>query len=201
LKIALFGSSFNPPHRGHLLIAENALKSFSLDQILFIPCALPPHKTFVPLVSDEDRLEMIRLAISKQPKFVLSTIEIKRGGTSYSIDTIREVKSCFKDAEIFFIIGSDNFETIGNWYQFTELIQLCEFLVIERPGKPLIIPPPTVPKALLSKFKYRIFEGPTQEVSSSEIRENLLKGKNVSHLLPGPVYEYVQKAHLYQKTI
>jgi nicotinate-nucleotide adenylyltransferase len=199
LKIAIFGSAFNPVHSGHLLIAHNAAKSLQLDKVLFVPCALPPHKPADELVSDEHRIEMIRLAIAGEPKFELLTYELDRGGISYSIETVRHVRSLFPDSEIFFIIGSDNFETIGSWREFPKIIELCEFLVIERPGKPLVVPPPTVSVELLPKFKYRIFTGPTQKVSSSEIRELVRAGKNVSHLLVRPVYEYVHKNQLYQK--
>jgi nicotinate-nucleotide adenylyltransferase len=197
LKIAIFGSAFNPIHSGHLLIAQNALKTFSLDKILFTPCALPPHKPSADFVPNEHRLEMIRLAIRDEPKFELLTYELEKGGISYSIDTVKHVCSKFRDAEVFFLIGSDNFETIGTWYEFSKLIGLCEFLVIERPGRRLFEPPPSVSPQLLSQFKYRVFTGPTQEVSSSEIRTKLREGKNVSQLLPGPVYEYLRKTKLY----
>lgn len=198
MNIAILGSAFNPIHRGHVLIAQNARRELKLDKVLFVPCARPPHKPALEMVSDEDRLNMIRMAIEGEPCFEVSTVEMARGGVSYSIDTVREIIKSNPGSNISFIIGSDNFETIGQWYQFPELIALCEFLVIERPGKPLVIPPPTVPPGLLPSFRYRIFHGPTEEISSSQVRTLLRDGKNVSHLLPSSVYEYVLKKNLYR---
>ncbi len=145
LNIAIFGGAFNPPHQGHLLVARNALRVASLDRVLFVPSAVPPHKDDGSLAAGPDRLEMVRLAIDGDPQMEVRPIEIERGGISYSVDTALQVQRERPADRLFFIMGSDNFRDVGNWHRAGELMDLCEFLVVERPGCPVVFPPPSLP--------------------------------------------------------
>jgi len=197
LKIALLGGTFNPIHLGHILVAEDAVEVFSLDKVLFIPCSSPPHKAEQDLLPGHQRMVLVQLGIAGNSKFEASPVEIERGGVSYSVDTVRHARTKHPKDEIFFIVGSDNFKDIGHWNRYSELIKLCEFLVIERPGCPLKLPPPSVPLDQVSFLRYRVFEGPTMSVSASEVRRLLREGKNVSHLVPPGVCEHIRTHRLY----
>lgn len=200
MKIAILGGTFNPLHLGHMLIAEDAMDAVNLDKVIFIPCSIPPHKSESDLLPGHHRMAMVQLGIAGDSRFEALSIEIDRGGPSYSVDTLRHVRQEYPHDQIFFIVGSDNFQDIGHWNRFSELVKLCEFLVIERPGCPLKLPPPSVPADQLASLKYTVFEGPTISISSSEVRRRFHEGKNVSHLIPSPVYDYARTHHLYSTT-
>jgi len=141
---------------------------------------------------------MVQLAIQNDSRFETLDFEIKRGGISYSIDTVEHVRERYSHAQIFLMVGSDNFRDIGHWKRFPELCKLCDFLVIQRPGCQISLPPPSVPHEILPHLRYIIFDGPTMNVSSSEIRHLISEGKNVSHFLVPPVYDYIKTHRLYQ---
>ena len=133
-RIGLYGGTFNPIHFGHLRTAKEIKEAFSLDKVVFIPAAMPPHKKDTRLEHPEDRMEMIRLAISGQPGFDLSDVELQRSGLSYTVDTIHHFKSeIFREARLFFIIGSDAFLEINTWKSHTELMAQVPFIVMVRP--------------------------------------------------------------------
>lgn len=198
MKIALIGGTFNPVHSGHLRIARIALESQALDQVVWLPCAAPPHKPDADLAPARHRLAMLELAVRDEPRFKVSPLELERGGTSYTVDTLEELRRTRPGDEIYFLIGSDNFQEIGLWKRFTELVELCRFLVVTRPGFPLRIPPPTVPAELLPRLRYTVLDGVALDAASSEVRRLLAAQKNVSHLLPPAVYDYIRRNDLYQ---
>ena len=130
MNIGLMGGTFNPVHRAHLRIAEEALVACRLDRVLFIPAADPPHKPLAGEVSFAARCEMVRLAISGNSKFELSEIEGEREGKSYSIDTIGFFRKQCPDDQLFFIIGSDSFFEFGLWHRYAEIFRLCSLIVV-----------------------------------------------------------------------
>lgn len=141
---------------------------------------------------------MLNAAILGEPRFQVSDLEIQRGGTSYSADTLCELRLRYPADRFFFAMGSDNFEHVGEWHCFAEVIRLCEFLVIERPGFPLRLPPPSVRPDQLDGLRYHVVPGPVIDVSSTQIRHRLAAGQRVSHLLSPPVEAYIHQHNLYQ---
>lgn len=134
-RIGLFGGTFNPIHNGHLQAAEVVRQQFDLDQIIFIPCALPPHKTDGNLATAGDRLEMVRIAIRDRTALEVSDIEIQRGGTSYTIDTLLRLNSVYgDDATFFFLMGEDAFLEIHTWKSYHQVLGLTALIVMARPG-------------------------------------------------------------------
>lgn len=132
-RIGLFGGTFNPIHLGHLKAAENVRQQFGLDQITFIPCALPPHKSDDRLASAQDRLEMVRIAIKYRSAMKVSDIEIQRGGPSYTIDTLRALNSRCKDGTaFFFLMGMDAFLEIHSWKSYLQLLDMTALIVVTR---------------------------------------------------------------------
>jgi nicotinate-nucleotide adenylyltransferase len=133
-RIGIFGGTFDPIHRGHMQVAEDVLQQFGLNQIWIIPCALPPHKTDGALASAEDRLKMTRIAVANRRRIGVSDIEIRRSGTSYTIDTLREFSTTFGDGtELYFLVGVDAFLEMHTWKMYRQLFNLAAFIVMTRP--------------------------------------------------------------------
>ena len=123
MRIGVFGGSFDPVHLGHLILAENCRQQANLDQVLFIPCAMSPHKRDGAHGTDRQRLEMLDLAIGGHRDFVRSDMEIKRGGVSYTIDTLRELEESQPDNEWFFLMGADSLESFSSWKEPDEILE------------------------------------------------------------------------------
>jgi len=136
-KLGILGGTFNPVHHGHLILAQDALEHFGLDRVLFIPSAQPPHKRSEKLATAEHRLAMLRAAIGDDPCFEVSTIELERQGPSYTIETIKALRATRPEAMLHFIIGTDSLLELHQWYQIGELLGLCEFVTMLRPGFPV----------------------------------------------------------------
>jgi nicotinate-nucleotide adenylyltransferase len=133
-RIGLFGGTFDPIHRGHLQVAEDVLQQYGLDRIWIIPCALPPHKTERVLAAAEDRLAMAHIAVANRRSLRVSDIEIQRRGTSYTIDTLREVSRTFEDgAQLYFLVGIDAFLEMHTWKSYRQLFDFATFVVMTRP--------------------------------------------------------------------
>lgn len=197
-KIGILGGTFNPVHTGHLLIAEGAREVLGLDQILFVPCAVPPLKQTKNLVSVRHRLAMVKLAVKGNSSFKISTIELDRGGVSYSIDTIRELCKS-SQAKIFFIVGSDSLFQFSQWKNIHQLLDLCTLVVADRPGYKLVKGKSKILAKKTSKIK--IIQVPTLPISSTDIRVLAKKKRSLKHLVPDKVREYIIKYRLYQPIV
>ncbi|MBM4297292.1 MAG: nicotinate-nucleotide adenylyltransferase [Deltaproteobacteria bacterium] len=214
MKIGIFGGTFDPIHWGHLRSAEEVCETYRLDRVDFVPAANPPHKRGQTTTPARDRLQMVRLAVARNPRFAVSTVELKRPGLSYSIDTVREYrKSKSKDDSLFFIIGLDAFREIGTWRNYHELFSLCNFIVTSRPGTPerdLFKGSGVAVKRHFcydSKSKvYRHWSGTRVHfieltdiaISASEIRALVRQGKSIRYLGPSSVERYIKRHRLYR---
>ena len=214
MKIGLFGGTFDPIHWGHLRNAEEVREAFSLDSVLFIPAGVPPHKKRQPTTSPRDRLEMVRLAIAKNPGFALSAVELSRPGKSFSIDTVRYFyrKQGPKDS-LYFILGLDAFLDIGAWKDFEEIFSLCHLIVTSRPGAGNLTATGRVPVAVRRLFCYDrpekiyrhksgtklfFFKLTDIAISASDIRGRLRVGGSIRYLVPLEVETYIKKRGLYR---
>jgi nicotinate-nucleotide adenylyltransferase len=212
MRIGLMGGTFNPIHLAHLRIAEEARELCVLDRVLFIPVADPPHKPLAGEVSFAQRCEMVRLAIAGNPAFELSDIEGRRGGKSYSIDTITAFRSEYPDAEFYFIIGSDSFLELGLWRRYTDIVRSCNLIVVERPGRQVSDPLSALPPTLREELCYtpasrclehaagtciHFFAGCLLDISSSEIRRLVAAGKSITYLVPPKVEAYIKEQRIY----
>jgi len=221
VRIGLFGGTFNPIHVGHLLTAKDVQRFFTLDKIYLIPSALPPHKAPDGVVDAEDRLEMIRLAIPTHPDILVSDVELKRSGPSYTIDTIVHFQySLPAENELFLIMGIDAFLEIDTWKSYTELLRLIPLIVMARPG---IGPNAGIPEwKTLEEYLHSTispdylfsesnecylhpdqqpifrFNGNPRNVSSTQIRNLLKKGASIKGLVPENVEEFIKAKGLYQ---
>jgi nicotinate-nucleotide adenylyltransferase len=189
MKIGLFGGSFDPVHLGHLLVARAAREEAGLDRLFFIPAAQSPFKPDTRPAPASERLRWLRLALAGETSAEVDDQEIRRGGTSYSIDTVRDYARKFPEAELFYLIGADQTAQLHLWRDAEELARLVQFLVIPRPGEVLA--------ELAAPFRGRALRGVPLGVSSSEIRARLKAGLPVTHLTPPGVAEALGNNRLY----
>lgn len=189
-KIGILGGTFDPIHYGHLIIAEKAREEFFLDCVIFIPTGIPPHKKKV-YASPVDRLNMVKIAISNNPFFKISEIEIFKKEKCYTYDTIMELKKENPYSEFFLIIGEDSLYDIPNWYKADELVKEVVFLVARRNEK----------KEIFVNFpvNYRIIHSPYIDISSTYVRNCIFENKTVKYLIPDEVIEYIKKKGVYDK--
>ena len=211
-KFGLFGGTFNPVHFGHLRGAEEIRGAFGLQEVIFIPAAIPPHKAPGGVVEARHRLEMVRLATSTNPGFVVSDLELSRPGKSYSIDTLHYFRERHGDC-LFFIMGGDAFLEIETWKEFQNLFSLCNFIVMTRPGFerttsqfPEILAPAfrydTEIKAFVHTSGHTLYfnEITYLDISSTRIRKLITKGESVRYLIPFEVEAYIRAHGLYRKS-
>lgn len=185
-------------HNGHLIMAQMALDAFRLDRMVFIPCYLPPHKGPHDIAPANERMEMLRLAVQGNKQFSASDVEIKRGGRSYSIDTVKALReqSAPRD-RWYFLIGSDSLRDFYSWVQADELLKLCEFIVFERPDLPVrdIFRKNTSRRKYFTKILHEFPVG----ISSTDVRKRVAAGKSVRYLVPDRVERYIVKEGLYRR--
>jgi nicotinate-nucleotide adenylyltransferase len=193
MKIGIFGGTFNPPHYGHLIVAEFIREEVGLDKIIFIPCSIPPHKQndeyLSQIASPEHRFEMVKLAITGNKFFEVSDIEINRGGVSYTIDTVNYFVSNFPEEKFYLLIGADQFAEFHTWRKPDEIVQKVNLIVFNRPGF-------VIPKTEFSRFATFITI-PNIEISASTIRKRIRHGKSIKYLVPPAVEEYILANKLY----
>lgn len=212
-RIGILGGTFDPVHAGHLAIARAAQARFSLDLVLFVPAAQPPHKLRQPLAPFADRVRMLELALAGQPGLALTEMEKERAGPSYSIDTLRELRQGLgEEVRLFFLIGMDAFVEITTWKQHAELFRYAEFVVIGRPD----VCGEELPGCIARDFPGFRAEDPSSwvsqdgrgrihslamasiAVSATGIRRRVAGGENFAGLVPEAVREYITRHGLYR---
>lgn len=188
-KIGILGGTFDPPHIGHLVMAEEVYQKLSLDEIWFIPSAEPPHKDEAKVLA-QDRLEMLSVATSDVDYFKINTIELDRKGKSYTIDTIQSLQASYPKDQFYFIIGADMVEYLPHWHKIDQLVEMIQFVGVKRPDFEIKSPYPVI-----------ALDTPVIEVSSTMIRERLKKNQSIRYLVPKPVLTVIKEKGLYgQKT-
>jgi nicotinate-nucleotide adenylyltransferase len=189
MKLGLFGGSFDPVHLGHLLVAQAAVEELGLDRLFFIPAAQSPFKPEHQPAPAAARLQLLRLALAGRSNCEVDEQEIRRGGISYTVETLRDYRRRFPQAELFYLIGADNAAKLNEWREADELAQLAEFVAIPRPGGTAAsFPPP---------FRGRMLKGFPMGVSSSQIRARVKAGLPIDHLVPPFVAGAIRAAKIY----
>lgn len=185
-KVGILGGTFNPPHTGHLVIANEVLNAYELDKIWFMPNQVPPHKSVASPVSNEDRLAMLELAIMDNPNFSVETVELDRSGPSYTYETMKILKDMYKDIDFYFIIGGDMVEYLPKWREIDQLLEMVKFIGVSRPYY-----------EDHSEYDILYAKTPQMDISSSMIRERVKAGESIRYLLPEPVRAYIEEHGLY----
>ncbi len=202
MKIGILGGTFDPVHRAHLDIATAAAVSENLDKVLLIPTGHPPHK-LCPLASRRERVDMLRLAVEGEPRFELSEVEIKRPGTTYTVETLQQLREKFpRGTQFFYIIGTDTLAVLDKWRRFPDIAGMCSFIVLRRPGDSedkMIAHDIERLSAMGASFREMEFEA--MDISSTDIRERAARGESIKGLVPGVVEGYIRENGLYEGAI
>lgn len=185
-KIGIMGGTFNPPHIGHLMMANEALHTLSLDEVRFMPNAIPPHKNQPGDATSAERLRMTELAIQGNEGFSLEPYEIERGGVSYSYDTLAALKVREPENDFYFIIGGDSVDSLHKWYRIDDLLKLVTFVGVDRPGH-----------SGKSELAVTHIEAPLIDLSSTLIRDRLANNQTVTYLIPKQVERFIREEGLY----
>jgi len=202
LKIGVMGGTFDPIHIGHLVTAEEARAQFELETVVFVPSARPPHKVTIPHAPALDRLRMAELAVEGNTALNVSDLEVKRDGLSYTIDTLRALHGVYgSGTELYFITGADAILEILTWKDPEELLTESKFIAATRPGYALGEIEGAMPEFNSAGQKARnlVFsmEIPALAVSSTDIRERVIKGRPFRYLVPDAVWGYIIDKRLY----
>jgi nicotinate-nucleotide adenylyltransferase len=213
MRIGILGGTFNPIHLAHLRIAEEVREACSLDRVIFIPAADPPHKPVAEEVPFAQRLAMVEAAIADNPAFAASDLESHRTGKSYSVHTLEILRRDQPDQELFFIIGMDSFRDIGSWREYRRLFPLAHIVVAARPGISSDDPQALLPVAIRGDFCYDVqsktllhrsgnrvifLEETLLDISSTRIRRLAADGRSIRYLVTPAVEEYVSTHGLYR---
>jgi len=189
MKLGIYGGSFDPVHLGHLLVAQAAIEELGLEKLFFIPAAQSPFKLESKPAPDSARLQLLRLALAGKINCEIDEQEIRRGGISYTIDTLRDYTKRFPGAGLFYLIGTDNAAKLNEWREADELAKLAEFLAIPRPGESMA--------EFAKPFRGKILKGFPLGISSSQIRARVKAGLPVENLVPPFVAEAIRNNRLY----
>lgn len=197
-RLGVLGGTFDPPHVGHLWLATLAAEKMALDRVLVVPAAAPPHKLEVAMSAPEQRLEMTRLSIADDPLLELSAIETERHGPSYTVDTIEALRDRHPADELVLVMAGDSLAGIDSWREPERLLEMLEWAVGPRPGS---VPPDRA--TLETRFgpaarRIHLLDGPSLDVSGTEIRARVAAGLAIRYLVPRDVERYIVAHGLYR---
>lgn len=199
-RIGIMGGTFNPVHIGHLILAEKAREQFCLDEIWFMPLKNPPHKEKNQMVSDIERVEMLKRAIQSNEAFHLSDLELKRDGITYTIDTLKELKYNREDCQFYFILGADSLMQIETWKKSEEIMKLVHLLVGGRNHtREMDLENHITYLREKHHAKIEILEFSEVPFASNEIRKLRRHKKSIRYFVPESVYDYILEKNLYQR--
>jgi nicotinate-nucleotide adenylyltransferase len=198
MRLGIFGGSFDPVHIAHLALARACQEQARLDEVWFTPTAIQPLKHKGPRATDGDRIEMLRLAIADVSMWRVSTIEIDRGGFSYTIDTLRQIHEELPEAALFFLIGADALNDVAKWKEPREIFRMATPLVVHRAGQSS----PNfnqLKQFCTTETQPRSIQMPALEISSSDIRRRVAAGESIDDLVPEAVAEFIARHRLYRE--
>jgi nicotinate-nucleotide adenylyltransferase len=187
VRLGIFGGTFDPPHVGHLLVVADAFEALGLDRLVFVPAATQPLKAGQTAARPQHRLAMVRLLVGDDPRFAVDPIEIEREGLSYTVDTLAAFAERYPEAERFFLVGTDVLASLGQWREPETLLRLATLAVMQRHGETGLLPDGAV----------RI-ETRRVDVSSTEIRERVRRGRMIRGFVPEAVAAYIAEQRLYR---
>lgn len=195
-RVGIFGGTFDPPHIGHLILADHAIETLDLDELLFVPAADPPHKKNQTRLPIEHRLAMLQIILIEDNRFTLSRVDIDRPGPHFAVETVSIIQEQYPGAEVYFVMGADSLRDLPKWDRPQQLIQLCKLAVIPRPN---IRVSPDMHEAVIPGLAQRVvmLDEPLIQISSTGVVEKLNQGRSVRYLVPDPVRSYIEQHNLY----
>ncbi|NIA08102.1 MAG: nicotinate-nucleotide adenylyltransferase [Actinobacteria bacterium] len=200
-RIGLLGGTFDPIHLGHLLLAVHSYEKLDLDRVIFIPARIPPHKG-QPAASAEQRLQMVRLAVGNDERFLVCDCELSRTSTSYTIDTVKKLQqSLGSNTQLFWLIGSDMLEDLPNWREVNKLVDMIDIVVVQRAGQPsadFSALQPSLTVEQIKRIQGQAINVSLIDISSTMARERIAQGLSLRYFVPESVEKYIAKNKLYQ---
>jgi nicotinate-nucleotide adenylyltransferase len=198
MRVALFGGTFDPPHRGHLAIAKEAADRFSLDQVLFAPAGRQPLKAHLAASSFADRLAMCALACGEDARFFASDLDCPRpdGTPNYTVETLENLQGNLPEAELFNLVGADSFHDLARWHEPRRLLRIASWIVVSRPGY-LLAEPPGLTLSPSERSRIHLLDSVHEDIAATTLRERLAEGDICEDLLTEPVFAYIRAHHLY----
>ena len=201
LRIGIFGGTFSPPHNGHLYIAREALNRAKLDKVVFVPCGNPYHKSIPQKIDVMHRFEMTRLAISDEPEFEISDVEVEITGPSYTAETLKKLKLLYPDGRLCLLVGGDSFLDMTGWYKPDEIFKTAEIIVANRGG----VDSERIDKAVedykkIYNANITVIDITPVEISATDIRERLKMGSDLSGIVPDKVLDYINETGIYRES-
>ena len=186
-KVGILGGTFNPPHIGHLIIANDVFHALGLHEVRLMPNAIPPHKSKDIRITSEQRLKMLEIAINDVAYMAIEEIELIRGGTSYTFDTMKILAEREANTDFYFIIGGDQVEYLPKWHRIDELLKIVQLVGVARPST-----------SIETAYPITTIDVPQIDISSTVIRKRLENGETTKFLLPDNVRDYIEKEKLYE---
>ncbi|MBN1121497.1 MAG: nicotinate (nicotinamide) nucleotide adenylyltransferase [Anaerolineae bacterium] len=197
-RIGVFGGTFDPPHIGHLILAEVARDSLDLEAVLWVVAADPPHKQGLSITPVSHRLQMVELVAADNAAFRVSTVDVERPGPHYSVDMLRLLSGQYPDDELVFIIGGDSLADLPQWHQPRELIEMTKLAVLNRPTASFDWP--ALESAIPGLREHVVMlHGPQIAVAGVDLRRRFHKGQSVRYLIPEPIISYIRANNLYHE--
>ncbi len=195
-RVGILGGTFDPPHMGHLVIAQEALTQLGLAQVIFAPTRQPPHKIGNAITPIEHRVEMVRRAIAPHLQFMLSRVDVDRAGPTYTVYTLRLLREQLGPVDLYFIMGMDSLASLLTWHAPEELIRLCRLAVFNRPGFAVDL---DALEAQLPGVRERValLSAPTLDIAASDLQRRVRAGLPITHLVPEAVAAYIAEQGLY----
>lgn len=187
-RIGILGGTFNPPHLGHLIMADQVMTQLGLDRVLFMPDANPPHVDKKFAIDAADRVKMVAATIAGNPNFGIELAEVQRGGISYTYDTMLELKRKHPENEYYFIIGGDMVDYLPKWHRIDDLVKLVQFVGVRRENYPVS-----------SKYPVLWVDIPLIDISSTMIRSRIRQGQSIKYFVTDAVAEYIKERQLYHE--
>lgn len=194
MRIGIMGGTFDPIHIGHLLAAESVRTRVQLDEVWFMPTAVPPHKSNAPKASPEERLQMVRLAVKDNPFFHPFDYELRKGGVSYSIETMTDLRTQYPDHHFYYIIGGDMVQYLPKWVRIEEMVHLVQFIGLHRPGYTVDLA--KLPDSIANAVT--MIEMPLIDISSTYIRNRCHAGSSIRYWVPNAVEAFIRERKLYE---
>ncbi len=197
MKIGIYGGSFNPPHKGHIMLAEELSRKLGLDKLIVIPSNISPQKTDNGNIEPVHRINMCKKAFT-HPVFTVSDCEIKRGGKSYTFDTLTYIKNMYKDDELYLFMGSDMLLSFHTWYRYEDIMSMCTLCAVSRENEEVGKEMLRYADDTLKNGNVMIFDITPFPVSSSEIRQNIRMNISCNGLLNDEIIDYIKENNLYE---
>ena len=203
MKVALLGGTFNPPHLAHLLCASEAADQLGLDRVVLMPASTPPHKEVPDDPGPEVRLRLCELAAAADDRLEVSRLELDRGGSSFTVDTLRELHARNPEHELIFIVGGDMAVSLPTWKEPRAVLELARLAIAERSGalRRDVIERLTAEYGEDVTDRLEFFDMPRMDISSSEIRRRVAAGRTIRYLVPDAVAEHVERHGLYTRSV